>query len=1478
VGFAVAFSPDIESLIQALQARRNDWAGGGGDDQRSAQLARTELKYVLPFGEDSDPTTLKNRIARWLLEQGLFLDPIFLKYRPLYPWGTFNISVYFDTVDFQLTMTREIIQYNELRIQTRARTHDEEAKIVSFEVKILYPNSGRAKQRFPVRRELAWKPVQGIFDPAALLTPPGHPDYPAHLHFYENWCAIVHKFQLIPRIVTRYQREAFEPLMLAPGTTADLRLSFDNHIAYAMLTPEQMRSLNHPGVWLALDELDWRATYHNTYFPGQAFQLLEAKYVGSDLPSVLKALIAQFNLPHLLQPTSKVTDAVNQYVEDLVGAGVDYPRGLTQHGMPFLGPTSWTGYRAIFPEADVPRSEPELADLGESAEVAAGAGLLGPSQMGWRRKSGRVPTVLLLLAALPALLWTASEVHAAGTFVGQASPGGIFEFLTSIEEMTRLGMRITLKLSLQTFALVSLNTALVLLAHRITRDAGRYELSYPLSTWVASIAVAAMVMFLQGGLLLGLGVAGLVSIFRYRMGVRSHKDMVFQMIAYVFAFACAVQMGWYALFWNGLFVLGNYVLHFSGIMYGAVKQFKVILVYEYSEEAVRDIETILRNQARSGYDNGPPRTVRIDGHVQASHVISFNLNDPTRWRDFERALWAVKGMQEVVPQDQKNLTPVVGVLFPLSLAWLLADSSTAAAAGLDTYFDTSSTTFWLAAAVAVTILFYWVLLRRANRPVSVNGRNHNGTLETDSGANGRPHLSEEERQALINTRVPVPVSALSRTFLRRLILPVALIILVVVSACTTEGFGTKMKIEYVGLALPPETSSIQSPISGTVTAVFLDKADFRVSKGQKLLEVSPVEPDALLAQQATFEAGIEAQRASNEAALKAVEARQRTEQRDYQVNLLRMVQLQFNGDVLLAQLQANTSLFGFASGYLDRRIVLQAQKAASAEEVEIARSAVTKFKNLMEVARKAVAENQKQIDSAARELKRISSGVDVAAELKPFEDVRAALKIQLEQGIKLVDEKFAPRTINAAIDGMIQPVTGATMTVGLFPAVGDRIKADTPLLTITSQQAPRLGMGFGDPFVELPKQGDWIEIRESAYGKPALRVQVKDVFHNLTPVDLFTQTIGIDQLSALPRANRPRPALEAVMLQKGIPFTWEFPENYQTFAWNFVNVAYYPPNRPTLWGRIVHTLGLVDPEPAPESRPEYAQAPLEHPLATPRAVLGQYDGLSITLIDSGRKDFGRKVLDEISGGVFVREEGKIYLGDDQSNKFVVLDRQTLLEELKSSDRSRLLFIDMGGLAKMRGSRVDFEAAARRRDGKILIVDETANELHLVKDLKAPLKRDVVFSLPPPLHKVEAVVVDDRGRVFLGYGGNNHPKISEVTLDEKKRTVAIVSTRKFADNSIGAVRDMAFFDPGQGREPLIVIADDKNKKLHFRTRDGSILKNVVDLSRIGFGQVETVIDIGDSMLLVCAETKHFPVSVRNWAIVQVGRSTAAQNER
>src|SRR5205085_2743566 len=124
-------------------------------------------------------------------------------------------------------------------------------------------------------------------------------------------------------------------------------------------------------------------------------------------------------------------------------------------------------------------------------------------------------------------------------------------------------------------------------------------------------------------------------------------------------------------------------------------------------------------------------------------------------------------------------------------------------------------------------------------------------------------------------------------------------------------------------------------------------------------------------------------------------------------------------------------------------------------------------------------------------------------------------------------------------------------------------------------------------------------------------------------------------------------------------------------------------------------VGLADTEPAPENKPEQtAQAPpaqnLAQRLAAPRAVLGQYDGLSITLVDSGRKDFGHKVLDEISGGVFVREEGKIYLGDDQSNKFVVLPRKTILEELKSSDRGRLQFIDMGGLARMRGGRVDFE--------------------------------------------------------------------------------------------------------------------------------------------------------------------------------------------
>lgn len=1604
VGFPLGiagFSSNVERLIQQKMPHvleMNKLLQGENPDR--AQLERLELKIFLPWGPDEDPTTLKNQITMFAIQKlGFFLDPNFLIFRPRFPYGGWNISIYFDTEFFDYAMYRESNQNNDFRMQLRGRTHGRYPTKVSFQIKYLLPNDAREKIFFEVRIEEAWKVVLGIWDPSILFLPPTHPNYRRHYDAYREWVKILAQQKergrpLSPRIVTSYAREALEPIMVMPGETPPVRLSWDNHILGGILLERHRQHLANWAPmgrpWIDVDDLFQTvlsATYDGVHIPNNPGQLLEIKPAieGGIIPNIVHAVIQKFDLGQYQRGVSKTADAVVQ--KATADPAFARRHQIPLHGAPFFGPTRFSDYKyRNYPAANLPPEKPGdtpfietvkwdtsnrrntlglagssslgkgpasmplrpgasnspylfmrlffnppawmekgLFAIGLAVEILVVRQLIGGNSMGlivflfmathmtvrvllllrgkilarslvpdllwdffviglyatavsaalvlgfpvetffWAAAAGHVgidllrnPSllknderslsvrpVLLFLLAMVGVLIIPSVVQAAAGAASNALPlfangadGGLAEFFNTLLTVNP-NARLTPEKAVVTGIMTVVNSIFVILAHRVTYKLGRFEPAYPLCLTLGSLGVSGMIIGLQGALMYGLIVIGVLSIFRNRYGERFRKDFTFLSVSYVLAYWVANGFPFYALGWNIGLVLGVSILfRLAGWAGGGEKQFELHLVYVDTLLAEERINAILAAQAEPGFID--PRVISKPGMgddagvLIAVRTITLDLKDPSLSGITRRELLSIPGMRLVDLVDTTADIPVTGILFPLSFGSLLAASgSLQAAEPGGTLFAQGATfnTVTLALGVAAAILTVLVLVLIARKKSSIENFSPELALGGD-GAEWKP------------TVIKRPLWKRVGKNLRWLVLPMFVVTGIAVSLWLKGDMSTKTTSNYPGFAEPAEPATpIVALYNGVITEVYVSKTQRHVKKGQKLFGFAPeggianlkLQRDALIA--ATR---VQLEKANIE--IGALRERVKVESADYQQKIMNLHQLEVSKDRLEIQLRADSALLKYAKGYETMTSATLKQGAGSQLEVDRARAEVDRLSALVDTARSSIASLEKEIGQSRSELAKFKPSRDINADLKPYMAMKEALMAEMDAKLALLE----PTVIVAPFDGYLE---------GPLPSADTRVVAGKTLAMLTSEEYPTIGWGFADPKLgKLLKAGDKIIVQEDAPGSQEFEVEVRAVFSNMSNLDDIMRAYKLE-VSDIPGANRRRPSLEMMRMNQGVPFIFVIPKELKITGGSALRIKHVQEDRPTTAGRLAQWVGLEKPKPA-EPKPADAGQKVNAPIGT-------YQGLQAFMAASGRKDLGNNEK-EMSGGW--RQGNLLYFGDDETDRITFFNLDELAKDVEPSG-----FISIKGLSPTIGARFDFEGAAPHPDGKrVLLLSETHRELHLV-DLsghKDP-KRDVVFKFPADFAKAEAIAYSKDGRLFIGHGGHD-PKLSEFVLNEAKRTVENKGTIELKPKGVGDIRDAALIDLGNGLDPVIGLLDSKQQKIHFLEvgRELSLAIDAVDLGNFPLGEKkETLIDLGGGRVLVGGELKKTAAGTANWAAVE-----------
>jgi len=169
-----------------------------------------------------------------------------------------------------------------------------------------------------------------------------------------------------------------------------------------------------------------------------------------------------------------------------------------------------------------------------------------------------------------------------------------------------------------------------------------YSRNFVQSMALGSVVTATLMLAIGGSIAAGIGIAGGLSIVRFRATMRDPRDMVFIFASLAVGIVCGLRSYPAAITGTAVFVVGTFLM--EAMDYGAQRQHDGLIRLVAPPDAEEEIARVLRATCRR-FTLVTLREVAQGAAME--HAWQVGLNDPDERGELVRRLQAVAGVQDV---------------------------------------------------------------------------------------------------------------------------------------------------------------------------------------------------------------------------------------------------------------------------------------------------------------------------------------------------------------------------------------------------------------------------------------------------------------------------------------------------------------------------------------------------------------------------------------------------------------------------------------------------------------------------------------------------------------------------------------------------------------------------------------------------------------------------------------------------------------
>ncbi|MFN0117655.1 MAG: hypothetical protein ACKVQC_05095, partial [Elusimicrobiota bacterium] len=971
----------------------------------------------------------------------------------------------------------------------------------------------------------------------------------------------------------------------------------------------------------------------------------------------------------------------------------------------------------------------------------------------------------------------------------------------------------------------------------------RYEEEFRETLLIISLAVVSMITAMQVNLLVGLaGMVGALSMFRFRIGMRSGKDMAIQMAMVGITFWIGIKPDDFmkpvimTLALCILMIIAN-KMHINR---GNIKDYTLSVVMKpYDQRKVALIYRLLDLYALT-YTKGDAK-ISTKEFSQTFQVTLKNKGDGGM-EEFRNILLAIgqvapiEGSSLVINPRKNTLDGSGGTLFSFAVPSVIL-MAIAGQDGVPLFASLGSLEMGILSLVLLIFVLVLVLKpqrKKINDNAVVNG------LDLTS-------FSEEDRARINQLLTPPQISAKTSigNFSRRVFWHALFIIAAIAVAIhfrLTKSSVSSPKIFY-GKVEPLSEAPVYSATTGKLVAVYVKK-NMVVNKDDVLALVAPLTQEEFGLESKKIEADIQLKKSQVLADLEKFNLDIFRSNQAQMQNTINFIQNRFQVRVQKIELEANTVKLLYAQAQLRRLKLAFEQSSASASDVAVVEELVEELKKRISEGTSAIFSTEQKMLNQEKMMEQFLRSIPVheTTVKNRFENLLKDTENSGKTELALLEYRYRPKTIVAPISGKITlPISGVVVPgEGIMPEVGVEITdPKKEIWHIYAEGNPNKITGYIAQGASLPKKNEvWYVLLKD---KSQVPVRVVDVSNFMASVPESVQAFQ----KSMEGPFSVRGGIRTVNTTfQGVPVELEIIDDHKFTIGESVQII-------------------------PGSKGETVNQP--KPATTKKASLGRLDGIEVTLLSQGRMKLGGVEFAQISGSVVVEKAGdKLLLVANDSGKIAL--NKIGVDGAIQHDKTVSL--------KNLNDDPDIEALAL--DGKdIVILMERSKEIHIIPSAlnENPQRvNSVVIPILPVIQNPEGLDVHPiSGNYFISSVKNK--AIYEVSIDKEKKGMKIVRVYNLSASALAPIRDIKFYRSTDGSLKLAILESGNRPKIRFLNIQGSnagkLEKDFIDLSDLGLAKAEALEFLPDRKIFVGSETKGFGPNINDHVILEVGQNSVKE---